>query len=91
MAQENAHTGNANINPPRRAGTITPADGTDLGQETRALKIGATGGVVRVVMADETDASTTVDIPVQAYETLVIQVRRVYATGTTATTITGLY
>lgn len=65
---------------------ITPADGADLTELTRSLYIG-TPGAVSVIMhsgAQLTFAGVT------AGTVLPLRVRRVRATGTTATAIVGL-
>lgn len=64
---------------------ITPNDGADLARVTRALNV-AQGGTVRVVTA----AGVTGDVHIAAGVAFPIRVRRVLATGTTATGIAGL-
>lgn len=65
---------------------ITPDDLTDLANVTRALNVAA-AGTVRVITAD----GSTGDIFMAAGIAFPIRVRRVLATGTTATGIRGLY
>jgi hypothetical protein len=74
-------------NSPAYAGfSITPNDSTDLAEVTRALYIGGSGAV-RVVMAS---GQTVTFAVVAASMVLPIRVRRVLATGTTATNLVGL-
>ena len=65
---------------------VVPNDGQDLGHVTRAIYVG-TGGNIRVLMPE---GLTTVfeNLPSGAF--LPIRVKRVFATGTTATGIIGL-
>ena len=65
---------------------ITPSDTTDLAVTTRALNVGQSG-TVRVGTAD----GTVADIFVAAGIAFPLRVRRVYATGTTAGSIRGLF
>jgi hypothetical protein len=65
---------------------IEPDDGADLGQITIALNV-ATAGTVRVTAADGS-AGTVFVTPGAAFP---IRVRRIWATGTTATGIVGLF
>lgn len=65
---------------------IAPSDSTDLAQVTRALNVAA-AGLVRV----RTVGGDTADVYVAAGVAFPIRVRRVHATGTTATGIRGLW
>lgn len=67
--------------------TITPNDATDLSKVTRGLYIGATGNV-RVLLYYDTVPVTFVGAVTGSV--LPIRVKRVYATGTTATSLVGL-
>lgn len=67
---------------------VTPSDSADLANWALALKIGATGGVVKV---DTWGGETDVEVPVAAHDLLPIKVKRVRATGTTATPIVALW
>lgn len=67
--------------------TITPDDATDLSNITRGLYIGATGNV-RVLLLYDTTPVTFVGAVKGSI--LPIRVKRVYATGTTATDLVGL-
>lgn len=70
------------------AASVTPNDGADLAKiPTRGLWIGGAGNV-KVDMADGT---TVTFVGATAGSILPVQVKRVYATGTTATSITALY
>jgi hypothetical protein len=64
---------------------ITPNDSTDLPAITRQLRITGAAGNVVVVWMDGTETTE----PVQAFETLDWRIRRVKATGTTATGLRG--
>ena len=64
---------------------ITPNDTTDLTRATRAINV-AQSGVVRVITVDDVQG----DIFVAAGLAFPIRVKRVLATGTTATGIRGL-
>ena len=66
--------------------TITPNDSVDLPLVTLALNV-ATPGNVRVT----TRAGDVVDVEVAAGVAFPLRVSRVWATGTTATGIRGLY
>jgi hypothetical protein len=71
----------------RRVRAVTPDNDNDLATGVcKALLIGV-AGTVSVIAADDTDAVTlTVEAGV-----LPVRVRRVRATGTTATSIVALY
>jgi hypothetical protein len=71
-----------------RASAITTSDSTIYQQPTRALYVGAAGNIT-VDMADGGTALTFV--AVQGGTILPIQVTRIYATGTSATSIVALY
>lgn len=76
------------IAPASRSIDITPNDGVTLPEPTRGLYVGG-GGALRVLMADDTTERTF--LGVQAGSWLPFRVARVFATGTTATGIVGLY
>lgn len=65
---------------------VTPADGADLSRIARGLYIGV-GGNVKV---DMSSSGTVTFVGVGAGTLLPIYVKRVYATGTTATNIIAL-
>jgi len=65
---------------------ITPDDGADLASLTRALMV-ATAGDVAVIMQDGSDGVLPALQPGVIYP---LRVRRVQASGTTATGLTGL-
>jgi hypothetical protein len=71
-----------------RASAVTTSDSTIYGQPTRALYIGAAGNLT-VDMAD--GGSSVLFVAVQGGTILPIQVTRIYATGTTATSFVALY
>lgn len=65
---------------------VTPNDGTDLPSVAYGLYIG-TGGTLKVDTANEGQGETTVSFAAVAAGVLPLKVRRVWATGTTATGI----
>lgn len=72
--------------PARHGFDITPADGADLGELTRALYVGGAGNVT-LVMASGAEVTLA---GLLAGSLLPLRVRRVKATGTTATALVGL-
>ena len=64
---------------------ITPADGTDLATDIRAITLNA-GGTLSWVSVDDNAVKTTAALPPGTYPLLA---RRIRATGTTATGLTG--
>lgn len=73
--------------PPEHGAALVPDDGRDLGVIPRALYVGGAGDLV-VAMADGTRL-TFGSVPAGAL--LPVRVARVFATGTTATQILGLW
>lgn len=74
------------LNAPITTGfAITPNDTADLAIATRQIRITGSAGNIAVVWVD---GSTSVE-PVAAGETLDWRIRRVLATGTTATGLRG--
>ena len=72
--------------PATRAETIVPDDGADLSHTTRALYVGQTGNVrVRTASGDIVTLTN-----VQGGGLYPIRIDRVFATGTSATNLTGL-
>lgn len=65
---------------------ITPSDANNLPDVAVGIIVGNTAGNIRLV----TEAGTELTIPVSAHQFLQLQVRKVFATGTTATTLHGL-
>ena len=65
---------------------MIPSDSTDVAVTTRALNVGQSG-TVRVATSDGTIA----DLFIAAGIAFPVRVTRVYATGTDAGTIRGLY
>ena len=75
--------------PARRAAMVTPSDTVDLTAYAKALYVGAAGNVrVLTVGGEDGDAVTFANHPVGW---LPVQVRRVMATGTTATQIVAAF
>jgi len=73
--------------PAQRGFAITPNDAADLAAETRGLWIGASGDLALVLASgDEVSLVGAVGGSV-----LPLRVRRIKATGTTATQLVGLY
>ncbi len=73
---------------PASAAVITPADGADLATAaTRGIWVGV-GGNVKVDMVTGGTGITFTGVPIGI---LAVQAKRVYATGTTATTMLALY
>lgn len=72
--------------PATDAFAITPNDSADLVQVTRGLFVGAGGDVVIVTRAGTTATFTNI----QGGAVLPLRVRRILATGTTASGIIGL-
>jgi len=75
--------------PLRNAFAVVPNDAVDLAVVTRTLSFAVAGNVV-VTLADMADG-TSVALPVVAGSEKRWRVKRVWATGTTATGIVGLY
>lgn len=72
--------------PARSAAVVTPSDTVDLPEVTRALHIDVAGDIA-VIMADDTTSVTLKDVGGD----VAYMVKRVLATGTTATDIVALY
>lgn len=73
--------------PATRAAAVTPNDGTDLGFHSRALYVGGAGDVC----VDMVDTGTSVVFAgVPAGSVLPFRVKRVRATGTTASLIVAV-
>ncbi len=72
--------------PATHAFAVTPGDGSDLPEVTRALYVGAPGNISVVTLSN---ATVTLN-GVGAGTILPLRVRRVRATGTTASAIVGL-
>ena len=72
--------------PARHAFAVTPSDSADLGSWALALYVGVAGDVKLDTWGGET--VTFANVPVGI---LPVRARRVYATGTTASGIIGLY
>ena len=73
--------------PYSRATAITPDDSTDLAYTTSAVYVGG-AGALKVTTAGG-DTTTVAAVP--AGTVLPLRVVRVFATGTAATSIVGLY
>lgn len=72
--------------PPFGGYAITPNDATDLSTVTRALNVG-TAGAVRATLLDGSD----VTLNIAAGSVFPMRATRIWATGTTAGDIVGLY
>lgn len=66
---------------------ITPNDGADLAVYTRAIYVGGAGNISVIPLVGSTPVTF---VGLQAGQLLPIRVKRVRATGTTATDIVGL-
>ena len=73
--------------PAEYAVSVTPSDTVDLAQQSRALYIG-TGGNLSVLVLD---GSTVLFAGLNAGQILPVRIKRVLATGTTASSIVALY
>ena len=65
---------------------ITPSDTVDLPNPVRAVTIGTQGGTIRYTHARTGEICTTGPLPINSYS---IWASRIWATGTTATGLTG--
>jgi hypothetical protein len=74
--------------PARRTTAIVPHDTNDLADLPKAIYIGGGGDVALMAVADNTARTFKA---VQVGSILPIRVRRVLATGTTATNLIALY
>lgn len=73
--------------PAENAAAVTPADGADLANFSKALFVGGAG----TLKVDLVGGTTVTFTGVVAGSYLRLRARRVYATGTTATNIVALY
>ena len=89
MSDPFASHGVALASPVQNAASIVPSDGADLPSATRAINV-ATAGVVRVTLVGMGEGAS-VDLTVAAGFPFGARVKRVWATGTTATGIVGLW
>lgn len=83
----NRHTGYEETNPAENGFDITPSDANELSNVTRLLRVGGNAGTVKVDMV----GSGQLTLNMAAGESLPLRVKKVYATGTTATGIQGFY
>lgn len=74
--------------PARNAFAITPSDSADLAFLTRGIYVGGAGNL-SVILADDTDPVSFVGV--LAGTLLALRAKRVRATGTTATSLVGVY
>ena len=73
--------------PADNAAAVTPNDSADLTNTARALYVGGTGNV----KVDTAAGDTVTFSSVPAGAILPVRVKRVYSTGTTATTIVSIF
>ncbi|WP_136652426.1 spike base protein, RCAP_Rcc01079 family [Paracoccus aeridis] len=86
MALNPLHTyGKSALGPAMGSFPITPADGADLATDIRAITLNA-GGTLSWVSSENNAVQTTAALPPGTYPLLA---RRIRATGTTATGLTG--
>ncbi len=83
---EYPHTRNSLTAPARAGAEVTPSDTVDLPALTRALYVG-TAGDIRVTLA----SNDTVTFKGVETGFMPIRARRVFATGTTASDIVGVW
>lgn len=76
------------ISPARNVAAITPDDATDLTYVAKALYIGVGGNVYLDAVYE---GSNVAFVNVPSGTILPVQTTRVYSTGTTATSIVGMY
>jgi hypothetical protein len=79
-----------NTNAASTAFSITPDDNNDLTKNARAIYVGTPGATGSLVVQMAGDGSQVTFVGIPAGTVLPIQVSRVLATGTTASTILGL-
>jgi len=72
--------------PLENAFAITPNDSADLSYTTRAIYVGGSGNVKATLVGGDTVTFSSVPVGV-----LWIRATKVFATGTTATNLLGLY
>lgn len=70
-----------------RAIAVTPADGSDIANVSRAIWVGGAGNLA-VILAGDTSAVTFTGVP--AGTMLPLRVKRVMSTNTTATSIVAI-
>lgn len=75
------------VNPAQGGAAVTPHDTNNLAIPTRGLYVGVSGNV----KVDMIDGSTLTFVGLAAGIIHPLAVRRVYSTGTTATSIVGVY
>lgn len=86
MTDQFASFGAGITGPALSASAITPSDTVDLDAPIRALTIGTSGGAVKFTHARTGAICTTGPLPLGQHS---IWARRIWATGTTATGLTG--
>jgi hypothetical protein len=74
--------------PGRRAASVTPSDASDLSSYARGLYVGGTGDLVVIPVGNADGAPVTFKAHPIGY--MPVAVRRVLATGTTATNILAI-
>lgn len=73
--------------PAENAAAVTPNDSTDLANTTRGVYVGVTGDL----KVDTVGGNTVTFVSLAAGIIHPIRAKRVYSTGTTATSILGVY
>lgn len=76
--------------PATYARQFTPSDVADLTDIPRWLTVDASG-TLSVDMLENSDAENPISIPAQAGDLIYIRVKKIHATGTTATGIIGYW
>lgn len=75
------------VSPASSAFPITPSDSTDLAINTRCIYVGVTGNITLNMY----DGSSVTFSNVPAGFILPVRAKRILATGTTATSLIGMY
>lgn len=89
MADNWSQTNPGLESPPEHLASVTPADGADLAQSSRAIVCGVSGTLKVTTVGGE-----TVTLPasvIVAGQIMPLRVKRVFSTGTTATDIWVMY
>lgn len=80
-----------NSDPSEYAEAVTPHDTNTLDPKPRALYVGGAGTVVATMLGKDGTTSSEVSFVCQAGAILPIRPSKIKSTGTTATSIVGLY
>lgn len=89
VTKDKGRTPDVASQPATKAVAVTPSDSTDLTTYAKAIYVGGAGNIAVIMKYNSADTGVTFN-GVTAGTVLPIQVRRVLATGTTATNIIAL-